>query len=46
MFDDINKWPTGNHVSRAPVAAMAVRADTTGACIDDSDNFSRIIHSC
>lgn len=44
-FEGINSWFTGNHVSCAPMAAKAVRVDTNAVCVDDYDNFSRIVRS-
>lgn len=41
-FEDVNRKLTGNHVSWALMAAMAVHAGATAVCADDSDNCSRI----
>lgn len=42
---DINRWYTGNNISYATLAAMAVCADATAVCTYDSDNFPRYAYS-
>lgn len=41
-FDAINRWPTGNCVFCALMAAPTVCMDVTAVCADDSDSFGLV----